>query len=92
MFLGGKAKWKVVVIVCMSLLPLPSGSGSPSNKTLTCAARNIQGPVEFPFLPELLPFVVRCVLILYYMYVCFFGVALNIWTPSLPCVEVQFSP
>ena len=61
-----------------------SGSDvSPSNQTLTCAARNIQGPVELPFLPELLPFVVRCVLILYYMYVCFFGVALNIWTPYL---------
>ena len=61
-----------------------SGSDvSPSNQTLTCAARNIQEPVELPFLPELLPFVVRCVLILYYMYVCFFGVALNIWTPYL---------
>ena len=58
-------------------------SVSPSNHTLTCAARNIQGPVELPFLPELLPFVVRCVLILLYMYVCFFGVALNIWTPYL---------
>ena len=62
---------------------LSSGSGSISNQTLTCAARNIQGPVEFPFFPELLSLVVRCVLILYYMYVCFFGVALNIWTPYL---------
>ena len=60
-----------------------SGSGSPSNQTLTCADRNIQGPVELPFLPELLPLVVRCVLILYYMPVCFFGVALNLWTPYL---------
>ena len=58
-------------------------TSAPSNETLTCAARNIQGPVEFPSLPDLLPFVVRCVLILYYMYVCFFGVALNIWTPYL---------
>ena len=58
-------------------------TSAPFNQTLTCAERNIQGPVEFPFLPELLPFVVRCVLILYYMYVCFFGVALNIWTPYL---------
>ena len=58
-------------------------TSAPSNQTLTCAARNIQGPVELPSLPDLLTFVVRCVLILYCMYVCFFGVALNIWTPYL---------
>ena len=60
-----------------------SGSGAGEiNQTLTCIARSIQGPVEFPF-PVLVPFVVRCVPILYFVYICFFGVALNIWTPYL---------
>ena len=74
---SGKA---VLVVRILATLVRSSGSDS-SNQTLTCAASNIQGPVELPFLPGLLSLVVRCVLILYYMYVCFFGVALNIWTP-----------
>ena len=43
----------------------------------TCAGHSIQDPVQFPYLPPLLPFVVRCVILLFYMFVCFFGVALN---------------
>ena len=47
-----------------------------SNKTLTCAARNIQGPVELPF-PPIVPLVIRCLLIFYYMVVTFCGILLN---------------
>ena len=87
MFSFGKKLAFVLGLLAMSanadMLNTSGSGGSPSNQTLTCAARNIQGPVEFSFLPELLPFVVRCVLILYYMYVWFFGVAMNIWTPYL---------
>ena len=43
---------------------------------MSCAARNIQGPVELPY-PFLLPLVTRCLVIIYYMIVIFFGLVLN---------------
>ena len=52
-----------------------SGSGE-GNDTMSCAARNIQGPVELP-LPFLLPLVTRCLLIIYYMLIGFLGTVLN---------------
>ena len=43
---------------------------------MSCAARNIQGPVEL-LLPFLLPLVTRCLLIIYYMLIGFLGTVLN---------------
>ena len=59
-------------------------SGNTSNETLTCAARNIQGPVELSH-PVLVSLTIRCLLILYYMYTGFFGVFLNIFVIYLVC-------
>ena len=43
---------------------------------MSCAARNIQSPVELP-LPFLLPLITRCLLVIFYMMVSFFGTVLN---------------
>ena len=59
-------------------------SDNTSNETLTCAARNIQGPVELSH-PVLVSLTIRCLLILYYMYTGFFGVFLNIFVIYLVC-------
>ena len=59
-------------------------SGNTSNETLTCAARNIQGPVELSH-PVLVSLTIRCLLILYYMSTGFFGVFLNIFVIYLVC-------
>ena len=55
-----------------------------ANDTLTCAARNIQGPVELSFSPYV-PLVARCLLIIYYMLVAFFGTVLNCFVFYLVC-------
>ena len=52
-----------------------SGSGDV-NDSMSCAALNIQGPVELP-LPFLLPLITRCLLVIYYMMVTFFGTVFN---------------
>lgn len=55
-----------------------------ANDTLTCAARNIQGPVELPFTP-LLPLIARCLLTIYFMMVAYFGTILNCFVFYLVC-------
>lgn len=68
------------------------GPGSPSfnmtavaaNDTLTCAARNIQGPIEVSFSPVVF-LVARCLLVIYFMLVAFFGTLLNCFTFYLVC-------
>ena len=55
-----------------------------ANNTLTCAARNIQGPVELSFSPYV-PLVARCLLVIYYMLVAFFGTVLNCFVFYLVC-------
>ena len=52
-----------------------SGSGE-GNDSMSCAARNTQGPVELP-LPFLMPLITRCLLVIYYMMVTFFGTVFN---------------
>jgi len=46
------------------------------NDTLRCSARNIQGPVQSPHQP-IAAFILRCVLVNYYILVAFFAVVLN---------------
>lgn len=73
---------------------LPSEGGSAyfntsaadsGNETLTCLARNIQGPVELPSFPPLLPLLSRCFLIIYYMFMAFYGTLLNGLVVYLVC-------
>lgn len=69
-----------------------AGSGSLSssmtadagNDTLTCAARNIQGPVEVSFNPLVL-LVIRCLLAIFFMNIAFFGTLLNGFAFYLIC-------
>lgn len=58
------------------------------NRTLTCAARNIQGPVDLPF-PPLVPLVSRCLLIIYYMFLVVYATLLNGLVVYLVCVYKQ---
>ena len=55
-----------------------------ANDTLTCTARNIQGPVELSFSPYI-PLVARCLLVIYYMLFAFFGTVLNCFVFYLVC-------
>ena len=51
-------------------------SGIEGNDSISCAARNIQSPVELP-LSFLLPLITRCLLVIFYMMVSFFGTVFN---------------
>ena len=55
-----------------------------ANDTLTCVARSIQGPVELPF-NLYVPLMARCLLIIYFMMVAFFGTVLNGFVLYLVC-------
>lgn len=59
------------------------------NETLTCLARNIQGPVELPLFPPLLPLVSRCLLVIYYMLTAFYGTLFNGLVVYLVCKYKQ---
>ena len=61
-----------------------SSNSSLFNTTLTCAAENIGDQVEWPHPPPL-TVTTLCVLILYYMYISFFGAVLNSFVIYLVC-------
>lgn len=61
----------------------------PNNDTLTCLARSIQGPVELPSLPPLVPLVSRCLLVIYYMFTGYCGTLLNASVVYLVCKYKQ---